>query len=60
VLSDRRAQGGGLAYLLKLTPPPGKLVKAIAVSRSDEHVYLLEGGYSNKAGALIHSPAIAP
>jgi hypothetical protein len=56
VLSDRRGEGGGIAYLLKLTPPPGKLVRAIAVSRSDENVFLLEGGYSNKAGELIHFP----
>ncbi len=56
VLSDRRAEGGGIAYLLKITPPPGKLVRAIAVARSDENVYLLEGGYTNKAGELIHFP----
>ncbi|HZO80715.1 MAG TPA: hypothetical protein VFB33_03395 [Candidatus Binataceae bacterium] len=56
VLSDRRAEGGGIAYLLKVTPPPGKLVRAIAVARSDENVYLLAGGYCNKAGELIYSP----
>jgi hypothetical protein len=56
VLSDRRGEGGGIAYLLKITPPPGKLVRAIAVSRSDESVFLLEGGYTNKAGELIHFP----
>jgi hypothetical protein len=56
VLGDRRNEGGGIAYLLKITPPPGKLVRAIATSRSDENVYLLEGGYTNKAGQLIHSP----
>lgn len=54
VLSDRRAEGGGIAYLLRVTPPAGKLVRAIAMSRSDENVYLLEGGYSNKTGELIH------
>lgn len=57
VLSDRRSEGGGIAYLLRLVPPPGKLVRAIAVARSDEHVYLLKGGYSNKAGELVHFPA---
>lgn len=56
VLSDRRVEGGGIAYLLRLTPPPGKLVKAIAVARSDEHVYLLKGGYCNKAGEMIRFP----
>lgn len=55
VLSDRRPEGGGIAYLLRVTPPPGKLVRVIAVARSDEHVFLLEGGYCNKAGQLIHS-----
>lgn len=54
VLSDRRAEGGGIAYLIRVTPPPGKLARVIAVARSDEHVYLLEGGYCNKAGDLIH------
>jgi hypothetical protein len=56
VLSDRRAAGGGFAYLLKLEPPAGKLLRAIAVSRSDENVYLLEGGYCDKAGRIIHFP----
>lgn len=56
VLSDRRAEGGGIAYLLRIMPPAGKLVRAIAVARSDENVYLLEGGYCNKAGDLIHFP----
>lgn len=56
VLSDRRAAGGGIAYLLRVMPPPGKIVRAIAVARSDENVYLLEGGYCNKAGDLIHFP----
>lgn len=56
VLSDRRGEGGGIAYLLRLLQPPGKIVKAIAVARSDENVYLLEGGYCNRAGELIHFP----
>jgi len=56
VLSDRRSDGGGIAYLLRLAPPPGKLIRAVAVARSDEHVYLLEGGYCNKAGELVHFP----
>jgi len=54
VLSDRRAEGGGIAYLLRIMPPAGKLVRVIAVARSDENVYLLEGGYCNKTGDLIH------
>jgi hypothetical protein len=38
VLSDRRQEGGGLAVLSKVCPPPGKMVKTIAVARSEEHV----------------------
>lgn len=56
ILSDRRGEGGGIAYMLKIMPPRGKLVRAIAVSRSDENVFLLEGGYTNKAGEMIHFP----
>lgn len=56
ILSDRRAEGGGVAYLLNVLPPPGKIVRTIAIAQSDEHVYVLEGGYCNKAGELIHFP----
>jgi hypothetical protein len=52
-LSDRRAEGGGIAYLLKATPPAGKLIKIVAVARSDEHVFNLGGGRTNKAGTPI-------
>jgi hypothetical protein len=53
VLSDRRADGAGVAYLLKFKPPQGKLIKIVATARSDEHVYLLEGGYCNRRGEPI-------
>ncbi len=56
VLSDRRADGAGVAYLLKFRPPAGKLLKIVATARSDEHVYLLEGGYCNRAGERIAWP----
>src|SRR5580704_7501425 len=56
VLSDRRAQGGGLAVLSRICPPPGKLVKTIAVARSEEHVFNLLGGRSNKSGKPIEVP----
>jgi len=49
-LSDRRAEGGGIAYLLRATPPAGKLIKIIAVARSEEHIFNLSGGKANKAG----------
>src|SRR5258708_40042687 len=50
VLSDRRAEGGGIAWLAKFTPPPGKLIKIVATALSDEHVFNLEGGRATKAG----------
>ncbi len=28
ILSDRRKQGGGMAYLAKFQPPPGKLIRS--------------------------------
>ena len=42
-LSDRRQEGGGLAVLSKICPPPGKVVKTVAVARSEEHVFNLRG-----------------
>ncbi len=50
VLSDRRADGGGIAWLVKFTPPPGKLIKIVATARSDEHIFNLQGGRSTKSG----------
>jgi len=50
VLSDRRAEGGGIAWLAKFTPPPGKLIKIVATALSDEHVFNLKGGRVTKAG----------
>jgi hypothetical protein len=50
ILSDRRAEGGGLALLSRVSPPPGKLVKIVAIARSDEHVFNLEGGRGTKSG----------
>ena len=51
VLSDRRAEGGGIAWLGKFSPPPGKLIKLVATALSDEHVFNLEGGRATKIGA---------
>ena len=50
VLSDRRGKGGGIAWLVKFSPPPGKLIKIVATALSDEHVFRLEGGRSTKSG----------
>jgi hypothetical protein len=55
VLSDRRGQGGGIAWLVKFSPPPGKLIKIVATALSDEHVFSLEGGRSTKSGKPAQS-----
>ena len=52
-LSDRRSAGGGIAYLLRFRPPEGKLIKIVAVARSDEHVFNLGGGRANKSGQSV-------
>jgi hypothetical protein len=54
VLSDRRQQGGGIAWLVRFTPPPGKLIKIVATALSDEHVFNLQGGRSTKSGQPTH------
>src|SRR5438477_11042388 len=51
VLSDRRAEGRGIAWLARFSPPPGKLIKIVATALSDEHVFNLEGGRGTKSGA---------
>src|SRR3954469_20383539 len=55
VLSDRRRHGGGIAWLVKFSPPPGKLIKIVATAQSDEHVFSLEGGRSTKSGRPARS-----
>jgi hypothetical protein len=50
VLSDRRKEGGGIAWLVKMTPPAGKLIRIVAVALSDEHIFSLQGGRSTKSG----------
>jgi hypothetical protein len=55
ILSDRRRDGGGIAWLTKFTPPPGKLIKIVATALSDEHVFHLEGGRGTKSGAPARS-----
>ena len=56
VLSDRRHEGGGLALLSRISPPPGKLIKIVAVARSDEHVFDLSGGRATKSGKPVAAP----
>ena len=56
ILSDRRSSGGGMAYVVKFTPPSGKTIKIVAVARSDEHVFNLEGGYGTRTGRQLRFP----
>jgi hypothetical protein len=55
VLSDRRPEGGGIAWLAKFSPPSGKLIKIVARALSDEHVFNLEGGRVTKSGKPTQS-----
>ena len=55
VLSDRRAEGGGIAWLAKFSPPTGKLIKIVATALSDEHVFNLAGGRTTKSGQPARS-----
>jgi hypothetical protein len=55
ILSDRRQEGGGIAWLTKFSPPPGKRIKIVATALSDEHVFNLEGGKVTKAGQPARS-----
>ena len=50
VLSDRRGEGGGIAWLVRFSPPAGKLIKIVATALSDEHIFSLQGGRSTKSG----------
>ena len=50
ILSDRRCDGGGIAWLVRFTPPPGKLIKIVATALSDEHIFGLQGGRATKSG----------
>ena len=50
ILCDRRHEGGGISWLAKFSPPPGKLIKIVAMALSDEHIFNLEGGRATKSG----------
>ena len=49
-LTDRLKQGKGVAYLIRFLPPEGKMIRTVAVARSDEYVYILEGGHCYRNG----------
>lgn len=53
LLSDRRHDGGGIAWIVRFLPPPGKLIKIVAVALSDEHIFNLMGGRSTKSGQKV-------
>jgi len=55
ILSDRRAEGGGIAWLAKFSPPPGRLIKIVATAVSDEHVFNIQGGRVTKSGAPVRA-----
>ena len=57
MLSDRRSEGGGSAWLVKFSPPPGKLIKIVATALSAEHVFNLEGGRGTNTGKPARSSA---
>ncbi len=50
ILSDRRTEGGGMAQIVRFSPPAGMLIKIVANARSDEHIYILSGGHCDKSG----------
>lgn len=56
ILSDRRSEGGGVAEISKFSPPSGKRLRIKAVAESDEHVYIMEGGYDDGTGKQIRFP----
>jgi len=56
ILSDRRQEGGGIAYLARFLPPAGKVIKIVAIARSDEHIFALEGGRGTKSGEQLRFP----
>jgi hypothetical protein len=55
VLTDRRHEGGGISWVARFLPPPGKLIKIVAVALSDEHIYNLEGGRGTKTGQPVRA-----
>jgi hypothetical protein len=54
-LSDRRSEGGGIAWLVHFTPPKGKVIRIVAVALSDEHIFGLEGGRGTKSGVPLRA-----
>ena len=55
ILSDRRSEGGGIAWLVRFTPPEGKVIRIVAVALSDEHIFGLQGGRGTRSGAPLRA-----
>jgi hypothetical protein len=53
ILCDRRHEGGGISWIARFLPPPGKLIKIVAMALSDEHIFGLEGGRATKSGQPV-------
>ena len=53
ILCDRRSEGGGISWIARFQPPPGKLIKIVANALSDEHIFSLEGGRATKSGQPV-------
>lgn len=55
VLCDRRQEGGGISWIARFRPPAGKLIKIVAMARSDEHIFGLVGGRGTKSGQPVRA-----
>jgi hypothetical protein len=55
ILSDRRGEGSGIAWLAHFTPPKGKVIRIVAVALSDEHIFGLAGGRGTRSGAPLRA-----
>jgi hypothetical protein len=53
ILCDRRDAGGGITWIARFLPPPGKLIKVVAIALSDEHIFAIAGGRTNKSGQPV-------
>jgi hypothetical protein len=56
-LSDRRTDGGGIAYLMRFMPPAGKVIEIVATALSDEHIFHLGGGRGTRPASSFAFPA---
>ena len=57
ILSDRRSEGGGIAWLAKFSPPPGKLIKIVATALSTNMCSISPAAALRRAGSPPAPPA---